>query len=70
MRAKDDIQSALLSGGYSQLLQVRVYSKNATGDPLGLVNVTSDDAGDIVMPYKYGNGTVRAFSLVLTMVAN
>ena len=58
MRAKDDIQSALASGGYSQLLQVRVYSKNATGNSQGLVNVTSDTAGDITLPYTYGNGTV------------
>lgn len=58
VRAREDIQFALSSGGYSQLLQVRVYSRNGTGDPHGLLNVTADSARDILLPMFYPNSTV------------
>ena len=62
-RTEDDIQAALASGGYSQLLQVRLYSKNNGGNPNGLVNVTSNTAAGVVMPYLYANGSVCLFPL-------
>ncbi len=57
LRTVEDVQSALASGGFSQLLQVRIYSRNQTGNPFGLVNVTSDSSGSVVLPWTYENGT-------------
>lgn len=61
--AEEDIQSALASTGYSQLLQVRVYSKDGTGDSHGLLNVTAVGAVDLQLPMQYPNGTVRIIYL-------
>lgn len=62
-RATADIQSALASGGYSQLLQVRIYSRNGSGDPHGLLNVTYAGAESLELPMQYPNGTVRITDL-------
>jgi len=56
--AETDVAGALASGGLSALLQVKIFSRNETGDPGGLLNVTADLAGaEISLPYKYDNGT-------------
>lgn len=57
--AEQDIQAALASTGYSQLLQVKIFSKDGTGDAKGLLNVTAVGATDIQLPMQYANGTVR-----------
>jgi osomolarity two-component system sensor histidine kinase SLN1 len=51
-----DVQSALASGGFSSLLQTIVYSRNATGNAGGLLNVTAP-APNIQLPSMYPNGT-------------
>lgn len=58
VRPREDIEVALSSGGYSQLLQVRVYSKNETGDINGLLNVTAEAARYVQLPFAYPNGSV------------
>lgn len=58
VRPMDDILIALSSGGYSQLLQVRVYSRNETGDINGLLNVTAESGRDVKLMSTYPNGTV------------
>jgi osomolarity two-component system, sensor histidine kinase SLN1 len=63
--AEQDIQSALASTGYSQLVQVRLYSRNGTGDSNGLLNVTAVGATDLELPIQYPNGTVRITRLRL-----
>ncbi|KFZ24949.1 hypothetical protein V502_00584 [Pseudogymnoascus sp. VKM F-4520 (FW-2644)] len=55
--AEEDIQAALASTGYSQLLQVKIFSKDTTGDSHGLLNVTAVGAADLELPMKYPNGT-------------
>ncbi|KAL2143712.1 hypothetical protein VTI28DRAFT_10076 [Corynascus sepedonium] len=58
--AQDDIKSALGNFGFSGLLQARLYSRNTTGDPKGLLSITGDGAtesGPIVLPYKAPNGS-------------
>lgn len=58
--ARDDIQSALGKSGFSALLQARLYSRNTTGDPKGLVSITGNaaiDPGPILLPYKAPNGS-------------
>jgi osomolarity two-component system sensor histidine kinase SLN1 len=57
--AEEDVQAAVASTGYSQLIQVKIFSKDGTGDPKGLLNVTAVGAADIQLPMKYPNGTVR-----------
>ncbi|KAK4230243.1 putative signal transduction histidine-protein kinase [Podospora fimiseda] len=44
--AKDDLLSALSSAGFSGLLQARLYSRNTTGDPKGLLSVTGNSVKD------------------------
>lgn len=44
-------------GGSSNLLQARLYSRNETGNPNGLVNVTGAELPRIVLPYKAPNGS-------------
>lgn len=61
--AEEDIQAALASTGYSQLLQVKIFSKDTTGDSNGLLNVTAVGAVDLELPMKYPNGTVRIAGL-------
>ncbi|KAL2171314.1 hypothetical protein VTG60DRAFT_3201 [Thermothelomyces hinnuleus] len=58
--AQDDIQSALGKTGFSALLQARLYSRNTTGNPKGLVSITGNgaiDSGPILLPYKAPNGS-------------
>lgn len=64
--AEEDIQAALASTGYSQLIQVKIFSKDGTGDSKGLLNVTAVGAADIQLPMKYPNGTVRIVYLQST----
>lgn len=55
--ATDDIAAALASGGPSPaLLQVTVFSRNQTGNPFGLLNVTGDNA-PIQLPGSFPNGS-------------
>ncbi|KAE8557433.1 hypothetical protein EYB25_002140 [Talaromyces marneffei] len=57
-----DIQTALGSGGYVSLYQVKIYSRNEGGNPGGLLNVTTNSlAGSIELPYNYDNGTSVIF---------
>lgn len=56
--AEEDVQSALASTGYSQLLQVKIFSKDGTGDSEGLLNVTAAGSADLELPMQYPNGTV------------
>jgi osomolarity two-component system sensor histidine kinase SLN1 len=55
--ATDDVSGALASGGLSALLQVTVYSRNSTGDPSGLFNVTGNNV-EIQLPGTAPNGSV------------
>lgn len=58
--ARSDLASALGAVGFSGLLQVRLYSRNSTGDPAGLLSITgsrSTDAASIMLPYKAPNGS-------------
>ncbi|KAI0532039.1 osmosensing histidine protein kinase SLN1 [Xylaria digitata] len=52
-----DLQTALNSGGTSNLLQAKLFSRNETGDPNGLVNVTADNISNILLPYKAPDGS-------------
>lgn len=57
--ANSDVSGALASGGLSALLQVKIYSKNTTGNPNGILNSTADlsDASIDLPLYTYPNGT-------------
>ncbi|KAI8629888.1 hypothetical protein F5Y19DRAFT_62582 [Xylariaceae sp. FL1651] len=55
--AVQDLGSALNSGGFSNLLQAKLYSRNTTGDPGGLVNVTAANIPQILLPYKTPDGS-------------
>ncbi|KAH9906879.1 osmosensing histidine protein kinase SLN1 [Xylariomycetidae sp. FL2044] len=62
LEAAQDLESALNSGGASNLLQVRLYARNDTGDgQRGLLNVTGDSIAPIVLPYKDDNGSEVLF---------
>lgn len=55
--ASGDVSGALASGGPSSaLLQVIVFSRNQTGNPFGLLNVTGDNA-PIQLPGSFPNGS-------------
>jgi len=54
--AMSDVSGALASGGLSALLQVIVFSRNETGNPNGLFNITAPSAG-IQLPTSYPNGS-------------
>jgi osomolarity two-component system, sensor histidine kinase SLN1 len=58
-QAKEDLQSALDAGNASpaNLLQVKLYSRNQTGNPHGLANVTSPNLDSVLLPYKAPNGS-------------
>lgn len=53
--ARRDLQSALSYGGLTGLLQARLFSRNTTGNPKGLLNVTGTGIGNqtqnIELPY-------------------
>ncbi|KAI1308567.1 osmosensing histidine protein kinase SLN1 [Xylaria venustula] len=55
--AVQDLQTALNNGGTLNLLQAKLFSRNATGDPNGLVNVTADNISDILLPYMGPDGS-------------
>ena len=55
--ATNDVSGALASGGLSALLQVTVFSRNATGNPAGLFNVTGENV-DIQLPGTSPNGSI------------
>ncbi|KAJ4125054.1 Histidine kinase osmosensor [Fusarium equiseti] len=56
--AREDLESALSSSTTSGLLQIRLYSRNGTGAPGGvLLNVTSLSVPTITLPYKDSSGT-------------
>ncbi|KAF2968373.1 hypothetical protein GQX73_g5210 [Xylaria multiplex] len=55
--AVQDLQTALNSGGTSNLLQAKLFSRNETGDPNGLVNATADNISNILLPYKAPDGS-------------
>lgn len=54
--ARNDVEGALASGGYSSLLQTVVYSRNQTGNSTGLLRATANTTG-IVLPEQYPNGS-------------
>ncbi|KAK3325187.1 hypothetical protein B0H66DRAFT_113217 [Apodospora peruviana] len=54
--ARDDLASALSSGGFSGLLQARLYSRNTTGNGNGLLSLTGIDDTPILLPYKAPDG--------------
>ncbi|CZR53112.1 related to protein histidine kinase [Phialocephala subalpina] len=55
--AVNDVHSALVSGGFSSLLQTVVYPRNATeNSTTGLFRITANTTG-IQLPAKYPNGT-------------
>lgn len=55
--AEQDFFQALQGGGISGLLQVIVFSRNLTGNPHGILNVTGP-VTDIALPsYTYPNGS-------------
>ncbi|KAK4104362.1 hypothetical protein N658DRAFT_251537 [Parathielavia hyrcaniae] len=57
--ARSDLGSALGSTGFPSLLQARLYSRNTTGDPSGLLNITgvgASEAGRILLPYTAPDG--------------
>ncbi|TAQ88057.1 hypothetical protein B7494_g3606 [Chlorociboria aeruginascens] len=54
--AADDIRDALAASGLAALLQVAVFSRNQTGNPSGLLNVTAG-ANGIILQGNYANGS-------------
>lgn len=52
-----DINSALAISATTGLLQVRIYSRNSTGNPSGLLNLTAAHAPNIVLPYTAPDGS-------------
>ena len=60
VEARNDLASALSSTGFSGLLQARLYSRNTTGDPNGLLNITGDSIElneKIQLPYNNPDGS-------------
>lgn len=58
--ARDDLESALSTGGFSGVLQARLYSRNSTGPGTGLLNLTGQAAtafGPIKLPYTAPDGS-------------
>ncbi|KAI2623735.1 osmosensing histidine protein kinase SLN1 [Xylaria nigripes] len=55
--AAQDLQTALNAGGASNLLQAKLFSRNETGDPNGLANVTAAEISEILLPYKAPDGS-------------
>jgi hypothetical protein len=69
-RAINDLQTALSSDGYSTFVQVSVFSRNSTGNPYGILNVTDLSAQPILLPYTYPNGSVSSRGTVHVFPAN
>ncbi|TVY82586.1 Two-component system protein B [Lachnellula suecica] len=55
--AYSDVSSALVAGGLSALLQVSVFSRNATGNPTGILRTTGNTS-TIYLPTTYPNGSL------------
>ncbi|KAK4121061.1 hypothetical protein N657DRAFT_134867 [Parathielavia appendiculata] len=58
--ARTDLESALGSTGFPSLLQARLYSRNTTGDPKGLLSITgvgATESGRILLPYTAPDGS-------------
>jgi osomolarity two-component system sensor histidine kinase SLN1 len=57
-QAREDIASAFSRAGNAGLLQARLYSRNSTGDPKGILSLTGDlnESGSILLPYKTPDG--------------
>lgn len=55
--AIQDLHTGLNSGGASNILQAKLFSRNETGDPYGLVNVTASNISNIVLPYTAPDGS-------------
>ncbi|KAJ6445091.1 osmolarity two-component system protein sln1 [Purpureocillium lavendulum] len=55
--AQVDLHSAMSTSRITNLLQARLYSRNTTGSPYGLVNVTGAQTGDIDLPYNAPDGS-------------
>ena len=55
--ASSDVLGGLTSSGVSALLQVVVFSRNGTGNPGGLFNVTSSYGTSIQLTSTYPNGS-------------
>lgn len=60
-QAREDLESALSTGGVTGLLQAKLFSRNTTGDPHGLLNVTGSGVGNqtqnIQLPYLAPDGS-------------
>ncbi|KAI1812541.1 hypothetical protein GGS20DRAFT_587379 [Poronia punctata] len=59
--AIQDLQTALNSGGAANLLQAKLFSRNETGDPNGLVSVSAANLPVIPLPYTAPDGSVVYF---------
>ncbi|KXX77326.1 Two-component system protein B [Madurella mycetomatis] len=58
--ARDDLRSALGRIGFSGLLQARLYSRNSTGNPNGLLSLVgraANESGPILLPYQAPDGS-------------
>ncbi|EAW11711.1 putative sensor histidine kinase/response regulator TcsB/Sln1 [Aspergillus clavatus NRRL 1] len=52
-----DVRSAMGSGNYLDLYQATIFSRNSQGNRHGLLNVTTADVPEIILPYPSSNGT-------------
>ena len=55
--AKADLESALSVSVLTGLLQGKIFSRNITGNPDGLVNVTGNSLGSVRLPYDRPDGS-------------
>ncbi len=62
--ATSDLGSALSAAGFTMLLQAKLYSRNITGNPQGLLNVTSSSLSGqpIALPYLSPDGSPAVLS--------
>ncbi|OLN82238.1 Two-component system protein B [Colletotrichum chlorophyti] len=60
--ARSDLNSALSVGALTGLLQGRIYSRNTTGNPYGLLNITGEKVPKITLPYAAANGSAILLS--------
>jgi osomolarity two-component system, sensor histidine kinase SLN1 len=60
--AKNDLGSALAVGALTGLLQAKIYSRNSTGDPNGILRVTGNQVPDIILPYRTATGATIKLS--------
>lgn len=55
--ARTDLESAFSASNYQTLFQARLYSRNTTGNPSGLLNVTGRGVERIRLPYANPDGS-------------